>query len=124
MCKGKVALCSDTRTKHSMQSEGHVEFFNIKANERHRGTMTCLQSLRYNLFVKYVGRYRLLYCLYKYYGRIFTTGSLYYFYFVSFCRFLSYLLFVMLIMPLFVHKNGISSGKSMQSRKVVYSQTA
>jgi hypothetical protein len=26
----KVALCSEIRTKHSTQSELHVEFFNIK----------------------------------------------------------------------------------------------
>ena len=30
LVKAKVALCSDTRTKHSMQSEHHVEFFNIQ----------------------------------------------------------------------------------------------
>ena len=28
--KAKVALCSDTRTKHSTQSENHVEFLNIQ----------------------------------------------------------------------------------------------
>ena len=28
--KAKVAVCSDIRTKHSTQSERHVEFFNIK----------------------------------------------------------------------------------------------
>ena len=26
----KVAVCSDTRTKHSKQSERHVEFLNVK----------------------------------------------------------------------------------------------
>jgi hypothetical protein len=25
--KAKVAVCSDTRTKHAMQSEHHAEFF-------------------------------------------------------------------------------------------------
>ena len=30
MSKAKVAVCSDIRTKHSMQNEGHVEFLNIK----------------------------------------------------------------------------------------------
>ena len=30
MYKAKVAVCSDIRTKHSTQSEGHVEFFNVK----------------------------------------------------------------------------------------------
>ena len=30
MYKAKVAVCSDIRTKHSMQSEQHVEFFNFK----------------------------------------------------------------------------------------------
>jgi hypothetical protein len=30
MYKAKVAVCSDIRTKHSMQSEGHVEFLNVK----------------------------------------------------------------------------------------------
>jgi hypothetical protein len=28
--KAKVAVCSEIRTKHSTQSENHVEFFNIK----------------------------------------------------------------------------------------------
>jgi len=28
--KAKVALCSEIRTKHSMQGEHHVEFFNVK----------------------------------------------------------------------------------------------
>ena len=28
--KAKVAVCSETRTKHSTQSEHHVEFFNVK----------------------------------------------------------------------------------------------
>ena len=28
--KAKVAVCSDIRTKHSTQSERHVEFFNFK----------------------------------------------------------------------------------------------
>ena len=30
MYKAKVAVCLDIRTKHSVQSERHVEFFNIK----------------------------------------------------------------------------------------------
>ena len=30
MYKAKVAICSDTGTKHSTQSEQRVEFFNIK----------------------------------------------------------------------------------------------
>ena len=30
MYKAKVAACSDIRTKHSTQSEGHVEFLNVK----------------------------------------------------------------------------------------------
>ena len=29
MYKAKVAVCSDIRTKHSMQSERNVEFFNV-----------------------------------------------------------------------------------------------
>jgi len=28
--KAKVALCSEIRTKHSTQSEYHVEFLNVK----------------------------------------------------------------------------------------------
>jgi len=28
--KAKVAVCSQIRTKHSTQSENHVEFFNVK----------------------------------------------------------------------------------------------
>jgi len=28
--KVKVAVCFETRTKHSTQSEDHVEFFNVK----------------------------------------------------------------------------------------------
>jgi len=27
---GKVAVCSEICTKHSTQSENHVEFFNVK----------------------------------------------------------------------------------------------
>ena len=30
MYKAKVAICSDTRIKHSTQSKHRVEFFNIK----------------------------------------------------------------------------------------------
>ena len=30
MYKAKVAVCSDSRTKHSSQSEHHVEFLNFK----------------------------------------------------------------------------------------------
>ena len=30
MYKAKVALCSEIRTKHSMQSEQHIEFLNVK----------------------------------------------------------------------------------------------
>ena len=30
MYKARVAVCSDIRTKHSMQSEHHVELFNVK----------------------------------------------------------------------------------------------
>jgi hypothetical protein len=29
--KANVAVCSEIRTKHSMQSEHHVEFFNVKS---------------------------------------------------------------------------------------------
>ena len=38
MHKAKVAVCSDIRTKHSTQSEHHVEFFNFKPRciERNR----------------------------------------------------------------------------------------
>ena len=36
--KAKVAVCSEIRTKHSMQSERHVEFLNVKpgGTERNR----------------------------------------------------------------------------------------
>jgi hypothetical protein len=30
MYKAKIAVCYDICTKHSMQSEHHVEFFNVK----------------------------------------------------------------------------------------------
>jgi hypothetical protein len=30
ICKEKVAVCSEIRTKHSPQGEHHVEFFNVK----------------------------------------------------------------------------------------------
>jgi len=30
MYKAKVAVCAEIRTKHSTQSEQHVEFLNIK----------------------------------------------------------------------------------------------
>ena len=38
MYKAKVAVCSDIHTKHSTQSERHVEFFNVKpgGTERNR----------------------------------------------------------------------------------------
>ena len=38
MYTGKVAVCSDIRIKHSTQSEGHVEFLNVKlgGTERNR----------------------------------------------------------------------------------------
>jgi len=29
--KAKIAVCSEIRTKHSTQSEHHVEFLNIKS---------------------------------------------------------------------------------------------
>ena len=32
--KAKVAVCSDIRTKHSTQSEHHVEFLNFKPGGR------------------------------------------------------------------------------------------
>jgi hypothetical protein len=30
LCKAKVAICSEIRTKHSTQSEHHVEILNVK----------------------------------------------------------------------------------------------
>ena len=38
MYKTEVSVCSEIRTKHSTQSEGHVEFFNVKpgGTERNR----------------------------------------------------------------------------------------
>jgi hypothetical protein len=38
MYKAKVAVSSEIRTKHSTQSEGHVELFNVKpgGTERNR----------------------------------------------------------------------------------------
>jgi len=30
MCKAKIAVCSQIRTKHSTLSENHVEFLNVK----------------------------------------------------------------------------------------------
>jgi hypothetical protein len=30
MCKAKVAVCSEIHTKHSTQSENHVEILNVK----------------------------------------------------------------------------------------------
>jgi len=32
MYTAKVAACSEIRTKHSTQSEHHVEFFNVKSD--------------------------------------------------------------------------------------------
>jgi hypothetical protein len=32
--KAKVAVCSEIRTKHSTQSEHHVEFLNVKPGEK------------------------------------------------------------------------------------------
>jgi hypothetical protein len=31
--KAKVAACAEIRTKHSTQSERHVEFFNVKPGD-------------------------------------------------------------------------------------------
>ena len=38
MYKANIAVCSDNRTKHSTQSERHVEFLNVKhgGTERNR----------------------------------------------------------------------------------------
>ena len=36
MYKAKVVVCSENRTKHSTQSEHHVEFFNVKPGGRER----------------------------------------------------------------------------------------
>ena len=36
MCKAKVAVCSEIRTKHSTQSEHHVEFFDVKPGGKYR----------------------------------------------------------------------------------------
>ena len=38
MYKAKVTVCSDIRTKHSTESERHVEFLNVKTcgTERNR----------------------------------------------------------------------------------------
>jgi len=34
--RAKVAVCSEIRTKHSTQSEHHVEFFNVKLGGTYR----------------------------------------------------------------------------------------
>ena len=44
MYKAKVAVCSDIRTKHSTQSERHVEFLNVKPG----GTERNRQALKVN----------------------------------------------------------------------------
>jgi len=36
MYKSKVAVCSESRTKHSTQSEHHVEFLNVKPGGTYR----------------------------------------------------------------------------------------
>ena len=36
MCKAKVAVCSETRTKHWTQSEHHVEFMNVKPGGKYK----------------------------------------------------------------------------------------
>ena len=38
MYKAKVAVCSDIRTKHSKESEQHVEFFNFNLVARKRNS--------------------------------------------------------------------------------------
>jgi len=38
--KAKVALCSEIRTKHSKQSEHHVEFLNVKPGDTQRNRWT------------------------------------------------------------------------------------
>ena len=47
--KAKVAVCSDIHTKHSTQSERHVEFFNFKPwwyVKKPLGFKRCVQVLR------------------------------------------------------------------------------
>jgi hypothetical protein len=41
MYKAKVAVCSEIRTKHSTQSERHVEFLKVKrvGTERNRSAL-------------------------------------------------------------------------------------
>ena len=39
MYKAKVAVCSDIRTKHSPQSEHHVEFLNVKLLKTERNVL-------------------------------------------------------------------------------------
>jgi hypothetical protein len=34
MYKAKVAVCSEVRTKHSMQSEHYVKFLNVKPKHK------------------------------------------------------------------------------------------
>ena len=47
MYKAKVAVCSDIRTKHSTQSEGHVEFLNVKPGGTYRTAR--LLKVKWNL---------------------------------------------------------------------------
>jgi hypothetical protein len=36
MYKANVAVCSEIRTKHTTQSEHHVEFLNVKSGSTYR----------------------------------------------------------------------------------------
>ena len=49
MYKAKVAVCSDIHTKHSMQSEHHVEFLNVKL------WWYAKKPLGFKRLIKYVG---------------------------------------------------------------------
>jgi len=55
--KAKVAVCSEIRTKHSKQSEHHVEFFNIHLVVR-KGTVR-LYKVKYVRYSESMYRLRI-----------------------------------------------------------------
>ena len=50
MYKAEVAVCSEIRTKHSSQSEGHVEFLNVNLLK----PTDCVMHQQFNIQQLYV----------------------------------------------------------------------
>ena len=63
MYKAKVAVCSDIRTKHSTQSERHVEFLNVKPGGTERNAR--LWKVEARVLKKKSISFKIVYTIYK-----------------------------------------------------------